>query len=83
MEECTEFAMRDLRVCQFHSNLDPINFNEAHNAWMRNKTKQKSSYKYVCGVLNSKSQYCKKKIYKNQTDKQFNTTCRGHFRNSL
>lgn len=61
VETCVEFAMANLTLCQLHFVFD---FNESHDAWLRNKTKVGSLYKYVCGHKKTNGQFCKKRIYR-------------------
>ena len=42
-----------------------IDFDEAHEAWMKNKKKVGDSYVYICGVVTKNGTYCQNKLYKN------------------
>lgn len=42
-----------------------IDFDEAHEAWMKNKKKVGESYAYVCGIVTKNGTYCQNKLYKN------------------
>jgi hypothetical protein len=76
-EYCIENAMKNSKFCQVHSGYARINFDAAHLAWMRNKTKIKSSYVYVCGSFKRHGGFCKKRIA-NHLDK---IHCIGHQKN--
>lgn len=77
-DDCAEFTTENLEVCELHANLKILDFDESSKAWMQNKIKCKSNFQYRCGVLKRNGQFCKCRIYKNQTDKKENNFCRGH-----
>jgi hypothetical protein len=80
IETCTEDAMHKSKYCEVHSGHIPINFNEAHNAWIRNKVRLGNGYKYVCGAQKTDGKYCKKRIYirTDQPNKSSGVRCRWH-----
>lgn len=66
---CTKRALEHTDYCQEHT----LDFDEAHEAWMRNKTKLRGKlYQYVCGALKRDGNYCKKSPMPNSV------RCRGH-----
>ena len=73
-EECAEFAMKDIDVCELHANLklNDVDFDTSIAAWSANKRKKGACYVYICGALKKNNLYCKKKIYQNSG------RCKGH-----
>ncbi len=76
--QCSEIAMSEYEFCETHANVKHENFDGARAAWMRNKIKVGANFRYACGVHKSNGLFCKRRIYRNLTNKKFNNTCRGH-----